>query len=196
MGREYTRLSPCSNAHILPAMDFVCSDPKAMVRAANVRATLDAFKLVPAIGLRIIEKHSLNVKDLRPDNFILVQRWLDAMKEIQDDVGEAKLREVGRKIVESADIPSEDSETILLNIDKIYYLNHKGDVGHYLSRRLPDGAIEVRCETPYPRNFEWGLVEGFCTHPTAAQGHRYAIEYTDGPRTGDHTCTLVVRRLA
>jgi hypothetical protein len=177
-------------------MDFVCEDPNAKVRAANVKATLDAFKLVPSLGQRIVEKHSLNVRDLKPDNFILVQRWLDAMREIQDAVGPAKLRDVGRGIVENADIPDQDSESILLNLDYIYYLNHKGNVGHYLSRRMADGAIEVRCETPYPRNFEWGLVEGFCRNKKAAQGHRYTIEYFDGPPTGSLTCTLIVRRLS
>jgi hypothetical protein len=176
-------------------VDFVCRDPKAVVRAANVKATLEAFKLVPAIGVRIITSHSLAVDDLRPDRFILVQRWLDAMKDIQEAVGASKLREVGRKIIESADIPAGDTESLLLGLDEIYYKNHRGDVGHYVSRRLEDGSIEVRCETPYPRNFEWGLVEGFCTHKVAAQGKRYAVEFIDGPKGAAHTCTLIVSQL-
>ncbi len=177
-------------------MEFICDDPNALVRAANVKATLDAFKLVPAIGTRIVEKHHLTVDDLRPDNFIRVQRWLDALKEIQELVGEAKLRDVGRRIVEHADIPSLGTEDILLALDAIFYDNHKGDVGHYRSRRRDDGCVEVKCETPYPRNFEWGLVEGFCRNAKAARGARYSVEFIDGPSEGKLTCTLVVRRLA
>src|SRR4051812_48011706 len=103
-------------------MDFVCPDPKALVRAANVRATLDAFKFVPALGRKIVEKHQLALEDLRPGNFILVQRWLDALKEIQQEVGPNKLREVGRAIVENANFPPHftDAETMLLASDEIY----------------------------------------------------------------------------
>jgi len=176
-------------------MDFICQDPTALVRAANVKATLDAFKLVPAIGTRIVEKHSLSVKALSPETFIPVQRWLDAMKEIQEIVGHAKLRDVGRNVVENAEIPPSDVESLLLNLDQVYYANHTGDVGHYLSRRMPDGAIEVHCETPYPRNFEWGLIEGFCTNKKATNGRRYATEFIDGPKAGKRTCTVIVRRL-
>src|SRR5687768_2766701 len=103
-------------------MDFVCPDPKATVRAANVRATLDAFKLVPLMGKRLVERHQLNLTDLRPDNFILVQRWLDALKDIQQEVGENKIRDVGRGIVENADFPPHyvDAETMLMDSDVIY----------------------------------------------------------------------------
>lgn len=175
-------------------MEYVCPDKKARVRAANVRATLEAFKLVPALGKRIIESHHLKVDDLRPDNFILVQSWLDALKEIEGLVGPAKLRQVGRNIVESADIPQGDTESILLGLDAIFYMNHRGNVGHYVSKRLASGAIEVRCETPYPRNFEWGLVEGFCLNK-CARGKRYSVELVDGTPGTDHTCSLIVSAL-
>lgn len=172
-------------------MEYVCPDPKARVRAANVRATLEAFTLVPALGKRIIESHDLKVDDLRPDNFILVQSWLDALKEIEGHVGPAKVRQVGRNIVEAADIPEGDTESILLGLDHIFYMNHRGDVGHYITKRLSSGAIEVRCETPYPRNFEWGLVEGFCLNK-CARGKRYAVEFIDGVAGTAHTCSLIV----
>ncbi len=175
-------------------MEFVCPDPMALVRAANVRATLDAFKLVPAIGRRIVEKHDLKIEDLRPDKFVLVQDWLDALREIEGVVGRSKLREVGRNIIETAAIPEGDTESILLSLDHVYYANHRGDVGHYYSKRLADNTIEVRCETPYPRNFEWGLIEGFCLND-CARGKRYAIEFIDGPPKAAHTCTLMVRAL-
>lgn len=179
-------------------MDFVCRDPKATVRAANVRATLDAFKLVPSMGRRLVEKHSLNVSDLRPDNFILVQRWLDALKDIQQEVGPNTVREVGRAIIESADFPPHfiDAETLLLGMDQIYKMNHRGDVGQYVVARQPDNSIEVRCETPYPRMFEWGLIEGMVKNQRYKHPGKFRVEYEDGPPAGNLTCTLYVRRSA
>jgi hypothetical protein len=172
-------------------MDFVCKDPHAMVRAANVKAMLDAFQLVPNVGRDLIARHHLDVTALTPGNFILVQRWLDALKEIQAVVGPAKIRHVGRNIIETADIPPLDCESLLIGLDDVFYMNHKGNVGHYRTKRLEDGVIEVRCETPYPRNFEWGLVEGFCRKAVGTT--RYSVEYIDGPQGEDLTCTLLAR---
>lgn len=177
-------------------MEFRCPDPEAVVRAANVRATLDAFKLVPSIGRRIIERHALHVDDLLPDHFVRVQLWLDALKDIQSAVGVAVVRDVGARIIANADFPPQyaSASEILLALDEIFYLNHKGDVGHYRTSRAPDGAITVRCETPYPRHFEWGLIEGI-TRNERVKDRIYGIEYIDGPPAGDLTCTLIVRPL-
>lgn len=178
-------------------MDFVCNDPKAMVRAANVRATIDAFKLVPLMATRIIKKHDLNLVDLRPDSFVLVQQWLNALKEIQDEVGPEKLRAVGRAIVENAEFPPHfvDAETMLMASDAIFQMNHRGDVGRYDVARLPDGRIRVRCETPYPRMFEWGVIEGMTKNNKYKHPGRFAVEYEAGPKTGALTCTLYVTRV-
>jgi hypothetical protein len=176
------------------AVEFVCADPQATVRAANVRATLDAFRLVPTMGRRIVEKHKLSPAELLPDNFVLVQRWLDALRDIQAEVGPAVVREVGSRIIENADFPPHFAtvENVLEALDTIYHLNHRGDVGHYRTSRSTDGGIVVRCETPYPRQFERGLVEGICRHKVA-KGQRYGILYEDGPAGSDVTCVLTVR---
>src|SRR5690242_4215718 len=96
-------------------MEFVCPDPKATVRAANVRATLDAFQVLPTVGHQLIQRHQLHAASLRPDQFILVQHWLDALRDLQREVGMNTLREVGRRIIENADFPERftDTEAIL-----------------------------------------------------------------------------------
>src|SRR5438445_11861450 len=162
-------------------MDFVCPDPKALVRAANVRATLDAFKLVPLMAKRLIERHELNVGDLRADNFSLVQRWLDALKEIQTEVGANKLRHVGRGIVQNADLPAHftDAETMLMASDQIYKMNHKGNVGQYVVTQKPDKTIVVRCETPYPRMFEWGVIEGMTKNTKYKHPGKFTVDFVD-----------------
>jgi hypothetical protein len=50
----------------------------------------------------------------------------------------------------------------------------------------------VRCETPYPRHFERGLVEGICRHKLA-RGRAASVDYEDGPPGADLTCALTVR---
>src|SRR6266508_587976 len=156
----------------VPTVEFLSPDPNAVVRAANVRATLDAFDLLPSLGRAIIERHKLNLSDLRPDNFVPVQRWLDALQEIQNEIGVSVVRRVGAQIVGNADFPAryDSVEAVLEALDQIYYLNHRGDVGHYRVAREHEGAVVVRCETPYPRHFEWGLIEGICRSVKLARG--------------------------
>lgn len=178
-------------------MEFRSPDPNALVRAANVKATLDAFKSIPTLGKSFVHKY-FKPDELREDHYVSVQRWLDALAEIRDEVGEPTLREVGRHIVENADFPPElkTVKDVLLALDAIYHLNHRGEVGHYVSSVEQGGAIVVRCETPYPRAFERGLVEGIShNHRLLKPGERFQVRYTDGPPGGRLTCTLQVKAL-
>lgn len=176
-------------------MEFVSPDPQAMVRAANVRATLDAFQLRPSLGQRLISKHELQLEDLRPDAYILVQRWLDTLKELQETVGPNLVHRVGMAILENAEFPPQFDtvDSVFQHMDLIYYANHKGDVGHYHTSRRADGTWDIRCETPYPRQFERGAVEGVCRHAKFAAGKPYHVQYADGPPGSHVTCTMIVR---
>jgi hypothetical protein len=178
-------------------MEFRCPDPNATVRAANVRATLDAFKLVPSMGNRLVEKHRLPPDDLRPNNLVPVQRWLDALAEIQSVIGTEVVRGVGAAIIENADFPPQFNsvESVLLALDDIYHLNHRGEVGHYVTRKLGHDCVEVHCETPYPRQFERGLIEGITRHAGLAKGSKFSVQFIEGKPAGDRTCTLIVRRV-
>jgi len=178
-------------------MEFRSPDPTAVVRGANVKATLDAFKAVPTLGKIFVHKY-FKPDELREDTVVPVQRWLDALAEIRDEVGEPTLREVGRHIVENADFPPHLAtvKDVLLALDDIYHLNHKGEVGHYVSSVEPDGTIVVRCETPYPRSFERGLVDGISSNPRLLKdGERYQVRYVDGSPGGRLTCMLYVKAL-
>ena len=174
-------------------MEFLCKDACATVRAANVRATLDAFSLVPSIGKRLIARHKLELAELTPHKFVAVQAWLDALKEIQETVGIGVVRKVGSRIIENANFPPKFNtvESILESLDSIYHMNHRGEVGHYHFERRDDTFV-VRCETPYPRHFELGLIEGIC-RTRALGGGRYLVSSDSGPGGSDITCTVTVK---
>ncbi len=159
-----------------------------------MRATLEAFELVPSFGERLLRKHGFELDRLDSSGYVLVQKWLDMLKEIQRDVGREVLRGVGSKIVSNAKFPPElDSvPAVLQGLDHAYQLNHRGDVGHYRSDEV-DGTIVIRCETPYPRDFERGLVEGICEHPRLTKGVSYLVDYVPAPEPGVLTCTMTVR---
>ncbi len=178
-------------------MEFVSPDPDALVRAANIHATLNAFTHEPELGKRVVEAHGIRIDELLPDNYIPVQRWLDALKDIQERVGKVVLRKVGRGIILAADFPPhlDNVESIVEALNDIYYLNHKGNVGKYITSKEADGSFVVKCATPYPRAFEHGLVEGFAEHRALTQGKRYFVRYEDGPPDSDITCIVTLKPL-
>lgn len=175
-------------------MEFVVNDPRTLCRAANMQGMLKAFRLMPAVGKKLVEKHNLNLGG-PPDDFVPLQPWLDALKEIQELIGPNKVREVGRSIIASANFPPEfdGAEMILGALDAIYKLNIRGDAGRYVVTRPAPGLVVVQCETPFPRIFERGLVEGICQHPRA--GGRFSIDYVEGLPRATVTCVMTVQRL-
>ena len=83
----------------------------------------------------------------------------------------------------------------MLALDDIYHLNHRGEVGHYVIRKLGDDCVEVHCETPYPRQFERGLMAGITRHARLAKGSKFSVQFIEGKPAADRTCTLIVRRV-
>lgn len=158
-----------------------------------MRATLDAFSFRPALGQRIVQKHDLWEHKLEPYAFVPVQRWLDALHEIQRTVGPAIVRRIGRALIDRADVPRSLStpEALLEKLDDIHQANHRGQVGRYRVSRI-DGLLVVACETPYPRAFEHGLVEGICERAKRA-GRAFDLAFDEGPPNADLTCTMRVR---
>ena len=176
-------------------MEFINNDPAATVRGANVKATLEALREAPAFSDRLIERHGLQRDALTAEVFVPVQRWLNALRDIQSQVGESALRETGIRLVQNAEFPPNylTVESILLALNDIYYVNHRGDVGYYKAEQHPDGTVTIACATPYPRNFERGLIEGICRNRRAG-GTIYCVEYEEAMPGGEFTCTLTVHR--
>lgn len=49
----------------------------------------------------------------------------------------------------------------LRNLNRAYQLNHLGgDIGEYVVEQRSDSEFLVRCETPYPNQFNYGLIKG------------------------------------
>lgn len=172
-------------------MEFRCSDPNAQVLAGNVLATLNSFKLVPSVGRRLVERHNLALDRVLPTAYLPVQRWLDALADIQQEVGPNTVRRVGATIVDTAPLPPhmKTREIVLASLNDIFYSYHKGDVGRYVVSTDQQGIITVHCETPYPRNFEWGIVDGIA-RTARFPGKRYTVEFIDLGGNATRTCTL------
>ena len=171
-------------------------DPLPKVRTGNVQSTLNAFLMARSILQKYMTQHRLELTE-NPEEFVPLQPWLNVLREIHQKVGEGSLRAVGAQIIHTANFPPmlNSVDAVLMKLDEIYRINHQGAVGRYRSRKLPDGSVEVCCETPYPRSFERGLIEGICWNKKLSNGRSYSVNYEDGLPGSSMTCKLVAKAL-
>jgi acetyl-CoA synthetase len=180
-----------SEEHTLNDINII--DPAATVRGISISATIGAFGLLPAVGKTILMRHGFDIDALTSDDMLPVSRLIAALEEIRQLVGLEALHRAGVALAKTVK-PAKELKTVedvLLNLDAIYHAHHTGDVGHYRARKIGDNVIEVRCETPYPPQFEHGIVEGFVRH--FAGRKKYDIDFFAGDGI-EYSCVIIVRK--
>jgi hypothetical protein len=148
-------------------------------RGLAIELTLQAFKILPSLGLKTLQKHGVvKPKDTRidPDAFYSQEAWLEAFEDIYRDVGPTSTFEMGRLVGGGYPVPPEvrDVAGVLAFLDVGYHLAHRLDgklmfdpvrgvmiegIGHYAVRPLPGkNEVAMTCDNPYPCDFDHGLV--------------------------------------
>lgn len=101
------------------------------------------------------------IDDPQPGEWYPQQAWLDALAEIEGEIGEATLDRMGERIPENADWPSSGDLVVaaLDLINEAYGLNHRnGDFGFYYAEQVDAATVHVHCRNPYPCPFDRGVV--------------------------------------
>lgn len=134
------------------------------------------------------------IEDTEPDTWYQQQAWLDAFKEIAENIGTNTLTNIGRSIPENADWPPGISsvEEGIESIDDAYHMNHRGgEIGHYHSEAVGENTVRVRCTNPYPCPFDQGIIKA--TAGQFAEGIPGLKEVGDTCRTdGGEECVYEV----
>ncbi len=172
----------------------------------SIVAGMDTFR---EIALEILESKGISCP--KENDWYLQQSWLDAFKEIAENVGEYTLMEIGRQIPENADWPPQVNsiETALSSIDIAYHMNHriKGSImfdpqngsmlegiGHYAFSQDSERRITMICDNPYPSDFDKGIIES-AANKFKTKGDRIRVA-TDSAspsrKKGADSCTYIV----
>ncbi len=120
-----------------------------------------------------------------------VQTWykqqmlLDIFSTIQAESSEAMfdLVSIGIRLIERLNVPEAmqnvDYERMLRMQNEIYQSYHRGgDVGHHYVVKLGDQHYRIIADTPYPTDFEFGLLHGQAKR-FMPQNTSYTISYDD-----------------
>ncbi len=122
----------------------------------------------------ILSKHGIDHLELGKDYDL--QSFLNAFKELGENIGEMNLFLIGKSVMSETEFPPmKDLKEALLSIDVAYHMNHKKNgkvmfdpttgtmtegIGHYELVRFDEENKEaiMVCHTPYPSKFEEGIL--------------------------------------
>jgi hypothetical protein len=142
---------------------FEASGPSVQVNGETILAFINANKSFKDSVLKILSE--CGIKDPQPGSWYSQQSWLNAFKKLGEKP--AMLRMIGKEIPKSAKFPPEIKDLIgaCQMLDKAYKINHRGGlIGEYkfVSGDLAKKIIVMDCDTPYPEEFDKGILMGLC----------------------------------
>lgn len=188
---------------------FKALNPNVEVNGQTVLSIAHSLGSMQTMGMRYLENNGL--KNIKPDKWYPQQDWLNAFKSISEEVGSKTLYKIGASIPDNAQFP-EDIDSIfkaLAAIDVAYHMNHRiknivlfnpstgkmeEGIGHYHFKKVDERKVEIKCDNPYPCEFDKGIIERMANRFRP----RYTLirfEHKESDRcrkNGDNACLYTV----
>lgn len=174
--------------------EFRAFEPQVEVLGDVVLSLVRAMGAFRGLGEEILERHGLGT----PLGHLWYpqQAWLDAFSTISQEVGPTTLIQIGRQVPRQAQFRPglHHVADVLLELDTAYQRAHRGgNAGFYKyePRGLRSGRIV--CHTPYPCEFEQGLVDALATRfapQDAIIDLRHEGDGTACKKLGHDACSL------
>ena len=195
-------------------MLFKPFEPGIEVFGPGVQAFVEAFKLFPSVVLKRLVTHGIATyqgKEILIDQtaWYPLENWLAAFSAIAESLGPRALFQIGQTAPSFVVLPPtlNDIHSGVAGVNVGYHMNHRKDgvpmfdpatghmltgIGDYGYAPVPgERRIISRCDTPYPCDFDRGIVLGFATK--FEKGAR--IEHDDSApcrKNGHPSCTYLI----
>jgi hypothetical protein len=187
---------------------FVAFDPRVEVNGRTIMSVLEAIPDYKEFARGVLDKNGIH--GMRRGSWHSQQSWLNAFRDIAREIGGFTLYAIGRSIPDSADWPAriETLDEALASIDVAYHMNHRigteplydeatgrmaEGIGHYTARTIGPGHVQLICDTPYPCDFDKGVIAATANK---FKSPRDAVSIREGPecrKAGAASCTYTVR---
>lgn len=141
-------------------VQFVAFSPNVEVNGETVLSIVDGMGIFKRVAYKILAENGID--NPQPGLFYSQQLWLNAFRQISEQVGVNTLYTIGQKIPENAQFPPEINsvEKGLASIDVAYHMNHRGgEIGHYQYEKTGTNSARMVCDNPYPCDFDRGIIE-------------------------------------
>ena len=181
--------------------EFISFDENVEVIVEVIAAFQAAFPPeLLEVGTMTLRKHGIYKPE--PGNFYPLQPFLDAMKDISEQFGDAMLYRIGEQIASNAVLPPglDSIESALGAIDVAYHMNHRGgEIGNYLYHDIGENRglkkAQMVCPNPYSCAFDRGVIEGFAARFKPEGSVDVIVCHDDSQpcrKTGSQACTYLI----
>ncbi len=128
------------------------------VNSEFIAAIIESFGNYDVLGIEILEDHNINI-ELLENEWISIQQWVDAFREISSRLGPSEIRKIGKKMAEHF---SQKNQEPMINalelLQETYDKFHQGKVGKYDVVELGINLAHLTSNSPYPCNFDRGMI--------------------------------------
>ena len=154
----------------------------AEVMGNSLRAIIDSMGLMKLAAHRILGEQG--IADAQPNQWYPLQAVVRSLEAVRVQVGPRTVRAIGQRITTYAIVPSHiDTFTRLMpSLDATYRMNHRGTrgLGGYYYLGGTAASARMRCDNPYPCEFDQGLFEGFYERFTPPGSFRLRVVHEPG----------------
>ena len=110
------------------------------------------------LGIEILEEHGI-ITNLLEKEWLSIQHWMNAFREIASRLGPSEIGKVGEKIAGRYSIQNKESMVHALELlqekhDKF----HQGKVGKYEIVGLGTNLVQITSNSPYSCNFDKSMI--------------------------------------
>lgn len=175
---------------------FQASSPEVEVDGRTILAVSSGM-LVADVSRELLE--SCGLAEIEPSGWYLQQRWLDAYRKIHELLGADTLYSIGRRIPYSAEFPDEQMfnvPTALQSIDIAYHNAHRnGEIGHYKFVEIGLDDFEIRCDNPYPNEFDLGIIMSLVERFRGRMQYKVGYKQAAVNPAEDNSCVFEIMRI-
>lgn len=126
--------------------------------------------------------------------------WIETLKRLAQAQHTQTLFHLGKKAAKNILFPQEIQtiQSALISMDTVYhdsYLEKGKNIGHYHFMSLDDQCAKIVCSTPYPCEFDRGIIEGICQRFKSKDIEFIIVEHLDGfpcRKKGSESCTYAI----
>jgi len=177
--------------------EYVAFDTDVEVKGAAVLAVIRGMGLFEKQARKVLSHHGIS--DPQRDIWYPQQAWLDAFREINQQLGPKALFEIGKAIPQTASWPNDDVDGIvdaLRTINVAYQMNHRGGyIGSYDYYPIAENTCRMICQNPYPDEFDRGIITEVVTRhkPAGTFMVEVSIDATLPKRSeGGDLCSFII----
>ncbi|ELZ06350.1 hypothetical protein C482_00970 [Natrialba chahannaoensis JCM 10990] len=118
----------------------------------------------PFVGKQVTHKLAeYGLEEIEAEEWYSLAIPLAMLYDMRDEYGETRMRNMGQNVPQHVEFPPDltEPENALRGINQAYTQNHRGsEIGTYEFQQEGDNEGVMICETPYPCEFDKGLIKG------------------------------------